>query len=55
MNTKLLHRVRIARLSATRTSSGRALPLTDGYRHSAAGHGSRMPSQRVTTRMQRPY
>ena len=56
MNSKLLQRVRIARPSANRTSWGRRPDLGDaGYRHSAAGHGSRMPSQRATTRMQRPY
>ena len=56
MNTKLLHRVRIARPSASRTSWGRqAGPGDAGYRYSSSGHGSRMPSQRATTRTQRPY
>jgi len=57
MNRTLLQRIRITRPSASRTSPGRgAMPLGDaGYRFGAAGHGSRMPSQRATTRMQRPY
>ena len=53
MNSKLLQRVRTARTSASRTSSGRVADA--GFRYGAAGHGSRMPSQRVTTHTQRPY
>lgn len=54
MNRKLLQRVRTARTSASRTSPGRR--VTDAaFPHGATGHGSRMPSQRATTRMQRPY
>ena len=56
MNSKLLQRVRGARTSATRTSPGRGVVSGDaGFRYGAVGHGSRMPSQRATTRMQRPY
>jgi hypothetical protein len=57
MNRTLLQRVRITRPSAARTSWGRhAGPAPDAERHmSATGHGSRMPSQQTTTRMQRPY
>jgi hypothetical protein len=57
MNRTLLQRVRINRPGASRSSSGRRpAPLADaGYRYGGAGQGSRMPSQRATTRMQRPY
>ena len=56
MNSSLLHWVRATRTSASRTSPGRRAGTGDaGFRHGAAGHGSRMPSQRATTRMQRPY
>jgi hypothetical protein len=57
MNRTLLQRVRITRPSAARTSWGRhAGPAPDAELHvSATGHGSRMPSQQTTTRMQRPY
>jgi hypothetical protein len=56
MNSPLLHWVRATRTSANRTSSGRRTATGDtGFRYGASGHGSRMPSQRATTRMQRPY
>jgi hypothetical protein len=57
MKPKLLQRVRTARTSASRTSSGRGAGASAdaGFRYGASGHGSRMPSQRTTTRMQRPY
>lgn len=54
MNRTLLNRIRVVRPTPDRTSWGRRADLVDGYR-SATGHGSRMPSQRASTRMQRPY
>ena len=57
MKRKLLQRVRTARTGASRTSSGRGsgAPTDGGFRYRPAGHGGHMPSQRATTRMQRPY
>ena len=57
MNHNLLHRIRMIRPNPDRTSWGRpsAADADGGYRPSAAGHGSRMPSQAVSTRWQRPY
>ncbi len=54
MNRTLLNRIRSIRPAPDRTSWGRRADLYEGHRTSA-GHGSRMPSQRATTRMQRPY
>ena len=55
MNRTLLNRIRMIRPTPDRTSWGRTnLPGDTDFRTSA-GHGSRMPSQRATTRMQRPY
>ena len=57
MNRSMINRIRMIRPHADRTSWGRqGGPASDaGYRPGAAGHGSRMPSQSVSTRFQRPY
>ena len=56
MNRKLLDRIRMIHPTPDRTSWGRRGPLTgDAGIRSSTGHGIRMPSQRATTRMQRPY
>lgn len=56
MNRSLLDRIRMVHPSPDRTSWGRRAPLPgDAGHRTATGHGSRMPSQRATTRMQRPY
>lgn len=56
MNRTLLNRIRMIDPAPDRTSWGRRTELAGdaGFR-SSTGHGSRMPSQRATTRMQRPY
>jgi hypothetical protein len=56
MNRTLLNRIRMIHPTPDRTSWGRRTALTGdaGFRTST-GHGSRMPSQQTTTRMQRPY
>ena len=54
MNRTLMNRIRVVRPAPARTSWDRRAGLADGHR-SSIGHGSRMPSQRATTRMQRPY
>jgi len=57
MNRSMINRIRMIRPHPDRTSWGRqGGPASDaGYRPGAAGHGSRMPSQSVSTRFQRPY
>lgn len=57
MNRNLLDRIRMVRPHPDRTTWGRSASLQadGGYRPTAAGHGSRMPSQAVSTRWQRPY
>lgn len=55
MNPTLMNRIRMIRPNPDRTSWGRRLDVMETDFRSSAGHGSRMPSQRATTRMQRPY
>ncbi|HWJ63617.1 MAG TPA: hypothetical protein VNS19_16710 [Acidimicrobiales bacterium] len=55
MNRTLLNRIRMIRPTPDRTSWGRRTDLVEAGYRSSSGHGSRMPSQRATTRTQRPY
>ena len=57
MNRSLLNRIRMIQPNPDRTSWGRrTAPTGDAaFRYGARGHGSRMPSQATSTRMQRPY
>ncbi|WP_421121417.1 hypothetical protein ACE2AJ_08755 [Aquihabitans daechungensis] len=56
MHRTLLDRIRMVRPQPDRTSWGRRTTPDSGagFRHGAAGHGSRMPSPRATAGLQRP-